>query len=105
MGHPICHHKGRYNIYSTISDSFWFKRGLTLAELTDAIKEEYGQQGLRDLPDRLERAHKCGHSAYDEGDNLANYLNCNRAGKDEACLSFEECIKQFFGTEESKKKE
>ena len=68
---------------------------ISLEQLTNLIKEEYGQSGLNALPKRLERAHKFGNSsAFNEP--LDAFLCCNRAGEDEAKLSTEECIKTFL---------
>ena len=97
MGEIICHHEGRYNIYSTISDSFYFEASISLEELTKWVKEEYGNSGLRELDHRLERAHRNGHSGRSmlEG-TLEDFVGCNRAGEDEENLSYEECLRRFL---------
>lgn len=91
----ICHHKGRYNIYSTVSDGFRFVGSLDRNQLEQLTKEEYGKQGLEQLADRLVRAHQSGTSSINP-ESLDGLLCCNRAGENEAHLSTEQCIKQFL---------
>lgn len=95
MARIICHHNGKYNIYSSIADGFLYERGLTKDELEQAIQEELGRRGLDDLPRRLERAHQTGHSSM-EGGSLEEFLHCNRAGDNEEHLSVDECIRRFI---------
>ena len=95
MTNIICHNKGRYNIYSTIADGFRFASSLDLDQLRLLVKEELGQLGLDGLNQRLERAHKNGHSEY-SGENFDGFLCCNRAGKNEANLTTEQCIAEFL---------
>lgn len=80
MAEIICHHNGKYNIYNTISEAFRFRRGLSLEQIQQVIKNDLGNQGLRALPNRLERAHAAGHSAF-TGETLDELLLCNRAGE------------------------
>jgi len=95
MSKIICHHNGRYNLYSTIADGFCYVSSLTLEQIECLTKEEYGQSGLRELPERLERAHKFGSSSmFKEG--LDSFLCCNRAGEKESHLTTEECIERFL---------
>ena len=103
MGTIIVHHKGVYNLYTTIADGFYFEGGLTLKQLKYYIKEEYGKQGVRELPQRLERAHKTGTSSLLDK-SLTDTLTCNRAGKNEAQLSVNQCIKQFLTIQEKGEK-
>ncbi len=95
MGAIICHHKGRYNFYSTISEGFRFVSSLDINQLKWLIKEEEGSSGLAALPARLERAHENGNSGLSGGD-LDELLCCNQAGKNESHLSTEECIEEFL---------
>ena len=93
----ICHNKGRYNFYSTVSDGFTFSSSLTYCQVVEFIREEYGKKGLELLDKRIERAHKKGTSSMMPGDDdLKSFLICNRAGKDEKHLTHEECIKEFL---------
>tara|TARA_R110000851_G_C13085040_1_gene566205 strand:+ start:189 stop:491 length:303 start_codon:yes stop_codon:yes gene_type:complete len=95
MATIICHHKGKYNLYSTISDGFVFKSALLLHQLEGWYKKEYGDSGMCNLPPRLQRAHEKGTSSLDDN-SLEDFLICNRAGVDEATLSLEDCISQYL---------
>ena len=92
----ICHHKGRYNLYTTIADGFCYVSSLSLEQLESLTKEEHRQSGLNQLPERLERAHKAGHSSLIDSGDLDAFLCCNRAGDNEEHLSTDECIKRFL---------
>lgn len=95
MASIICHHKGRYNIYSTVSDRFKFDSSMNLQELKEYIKEELGRKGLEKLPRRLKKVHKRGHSGFPP-DSLTDTLCCNRAGENETTLTTQECIERFL---------
>ena len=59
-------------------------------------KEEYGNQGMRDLPERMERVKKTGCSAMDNmGYDLNDLIDYNRAGEKEKKLTLKEIIKKF----------
>lgn len=94
MGNLICHHKGRFNIYSTVSDRFMLRGSVSLEELERIYKEEFGNAGLRELKVRVDRACVTGCSGY--GETLESALVCNRMGEDESKLPYEECIKRFL---------
>ena len=53
MAQILCHYKGRYNFYNTISDGFRFVSSLSLAQVKEVIKEDQGKEGLKKLRDRL----------------------------------------------------
>ncbi len=91
----ICHNKGCYNFYCTISDGFEFVSSFTLDQLTQIIRDAYGQTGIDELPHRLERAHQRGHSSKSD-ETLRQFLCVNRAGQDEKCLPVDECIDRFL---------
>ena len=95
MANIICHNKGRYNIYTTIADGFRFESSLDIDQLRFLVKDEHGQHRLDGLEQRLERAHRCGHSAL-FSESLDDFLCCNRAGKNEAHLTTEQCIAEFL---------
>lgn len=95
MPNVICHHKGKYNLYTTIADGFCYESALTLEQLEQVIKERQGSDGIARLPERLERAHIFGHSGL-FGGSLNELLLCNRAGENEKHLSYEECINKFL---------
>ncbi len=63
MPRYIIHKDGVYNEYTTVSDGPCWDGGLTLEQLEQIVKEEYGNQGLMSLPDRLKRAHEKGTSS------------------------------------------
>jgi len=98
MAEIICYHNGKYNIYGTISDSFFFDKPLTLETLTEYIQFKYGDAGMRKLPERLDMAHESGCSSL-IGMNLKELLECNRAGEDEEHLSYEDCLRLFFDSD------
>lgn len=52
-----------YNLYSTIVDVPLFESGLNKEMLEFHIKEEYGNEGLKDLPRKLERVNQYGTSS------------------------------------------
>jgi hypothetical protein len=95
MANILCYHKGKYNFYTTIADGFCYERGLTLQQVCDVVKDRYGQDGLDELPERIRRAHKNGHSAHGGG-TLADLLSRNRAGDNEERLPFDECLRRFL---------
>jgi len=91
----ICYYKG-YNVYSTISDSFIFKKAITILELIRFTKKEEGLKGLEDLTPRMSRALRNGTSMLQGDKGLKDFLCANRAGKEEKHLSIEQCKKQFL---------
>ena len=95
MGQLIIHHLNAYNFYTTIADGAVFEDALTLEQVKDYIEEQYGQQGLRNLPDRLQRAKEKGTSSLID-ESISDTLRCNRAGENEEHLTDDEFIKQFL---------
>jgi len=95
MSNIICHHNGRYNFYTTIADGFCYVSSLSVKQVQEVIKEKYGQDRLNKLPDRLERAHKNGHSGISD-ETLQEILCCNRAGDNEEHLTYDECIRRYL---------
>lgn len=91
----ICHHKGRYNFYSTISDGFTYPSSISLEQLRMVIRNIYGGSGVVLLEERLHRAHAYGTSSLPD-ETLDDFLCINRAGENEKHLSTEECIDQFL---------
>lgn len=91
----ILHHKGAYQIYSTISDAPLYERALTREELEKIIRREQGAAGVRDLPARLKRAHDKGTSNFDSL-SLSDELLCDRAGPDETSMSVKKFIAQYL---------
>lgn len=95
MGQLILHKDGAYQIYTTIADGACFERALTREELTEYIRQELGDAGLRELPQRLERAHKTGCSSI-HGMTLEECLAANRAGENDSELSFDEFVALYL---------
>ena len=92
----ICHNHGHFNIYSTISDQFIFASSLTKDQLELYIKEQYGKQGLNELPSRILRGERTGTSAIDKDEELESTLLCNKMSKNETHLTIEQCVKIFL---------
>lgn len=68
--------------------------GMTLPELRRYIREEYGRDGLRFLPERLERVKLKGSSTLDDA-SADDVLSFNRAGESETRLSKEQIIDYY----------
>lgn len=69
--------------------------GMTRDELVEYIREEYGQEGLRELPSRLERLDAVGTSLLSPpGKNARDAVLVNRAGPKERPLAFEQLVRQ-----------
>ena len=95
MSTVICHKDGRYNIYGSICDRFYWTKSISLDQLKSYIKDEHGNEGIRGLDDRLERAYEYGTSSH-YAQSIKDVLVCNRAGPEEKHLSLQECIDQFL---------
>ncbi len=59
--------------------------GMTARELKAHIKWRYGEEGLKELPARMDRVENYGTSYY--SCNLDDVIGYNRAGIDETCLT------------------
>lgn len=85
--------KDYYLEWSTIVDApvtyFMSKK-----EFEEYYKEEYGNSGMHDLKDRMERVEEKGTSAY-MYDNALSVIECNRAGENGAELSLYELIDKY----------
>lgn len=92
MGKFIAKIDGKYLEWSTVVDAP-VTYGMTLEEFEDYYRQQYGEQGMRGLPDRLARVETKGSSAHptawDDG-SLESLIACNRAGPDETELTLEE---------------
>ena len=93
MGQFICYANGKYNIYGTIADGFYYDGGLTLDELRTVAPEQ-------DFEERCERARQKGTSSMIH-DSLEEVTDCNRAGENERTLTYEECLERFFTPKKS----
>jgi len=96
MANTICHHDGRYNIYCSISDGFYWKSSISYDQLKEWYRDEYGRRGMLDFEERVKRAKETGTSCRIDRDGLESFLCVNRAGENESFLSIEECIKRFL---------
>ena len=93
MGKFIIKIKDRYFEWSTIVDAP-VTYGLTLDELREYIKEEYGNEGLEELPARLERVEKYGTSSQNQ-ESAEDLCARNRAGENEKHISLKQIYKQY----------
>ena len=93
MPHYIIKIKDKYFEWSTIVDAP-ITYGMTLRQLEKYIKAEYGNNGLEDLPQRLERVAEYGTSAapYATLEELVEY---NRAGENETRLTIDEIYEKY----------
>ena len=82
----------RYCEWSTVVDAptSWL---LPLSLFEEHIQENYGAQGLRDLPAPLARVHKCGTSAL--WTDRASLIAGNRAGPNESELTEAEIMERY----------
>lgn len=95
MAALILHKDGAYNIYGTIADRPHFESALNLEQLTEVIGHEFGEAGLRELPQRLERAHRTGCSSM-RGETLDECITCNRAGPNETNMPVAEFVARYL---------
>lgn len=98
MPRYICKIEDKYFEWSTIVDAP-VTYGMTLEEFTQYYREEYGEQGMRDLPERMERVEAKGTSALAYG-SLDELLECNRAGENDEELTREEIAKTLIPSAE-----
>lgn len=98
MSMIICHHNGKFNAYTTVTDGFCFKSYITEEQLRSYYEEAYGLNSMFDFEQRLIRAKEKGVSSHIHS-SLKDFLYYNRAGENEEHLSYEECLKLFFGEE------
>ena len=90
----IIHKDGVYNLFTTVSDGPCFVSGLSLEQLHEYVQQESGNEGLRHLPERLERAHETGCSGF--GWTLQDCIQSNRAGPHEREMPGEEFIQRYL---------
>lgn len=95
MGQLILHHNGAYQLFTTIADGPCFVSALTIDQLTDYIREQYGASGIEALPERLARAHATGCS-HSRGWTLRQCIATNRAGPNESKMSYDEFISKYL---------
>ena len=83
----------KYFEWSTIVDAP-VTYGMDKSELKTYIKNEYGNEGLRKLPQRLKRVEKRGASWVD-GHDLDYTIAFNRAGENESELTKQEIYEKY----------
>jgi len=83
-----------YGEWSTIVDAPVTDLTSDLDELTAYIRRQYGEEGVRELPERLARVEKAGVSSY-HGVTTESLLSGNRAGKGESELSLTQLIDEY----------
>lgn len=97
MGTPIVKltegERSWYLIWSSISDSP-STYGMSLAELHDYVRDEFGASGLRDLPERLERVERYGTSCL-PATTAEELISFNRAGPGETTFTIAQIISHF----------
>lgn len=88
------HGKGKnfYLEWSTLVDAP-VTDGMSLKEFKEYYKQEYGNQGMGQLPQRLAKVERTGCSAH--GETLDDVLRGNRAGDDERKLSKAEIFRKY----------
>lgn len=86
----IIHHEGAFNMYTTIADGACFESALTREQLEHWYQQEFGRNGMHDLPERIERAIAKGCSAHIES-SLESCIQCNCEG-----LGLEDFIAKYL---------
>lgn len=85
--------ENKYLEWSTVVDAP-VTYGMSLKEFKEYYKEEYGSNGMEDLPRRLQRVNKTGSSSMTE--SLGNLIAVNRAGENERRLTKKGIIKKYI---------
>lgn len=85
--------KDYYLEWSTIVDAP-VTYGLSLEELKAYIKDEYGNEGMRELDQRLKRVEEHNHSLY-TNESLETVIDFNRAGPKEGRLTIKGIIRSY----------
>ena len=93
-------HNGKdyYLLWCTMVDAPATYGGSLLA-LKNYYKDEYGEKGLLDLSDRLERVEKKGVSSHIH-DSFEELIVFNRAGDDEEELTMQQIIEKYCREED-----
>ncbi len=94
MGRPIVKLAGQYLEWSTITDSP-SSFGMTLEELVAHTRNELGEEGVRDLSQRIARVDAKGTSAIN-GRSAEDTIWLNRAGPGETPLHVDEIVEFYI---------
>jgi len=70
--------------------------GMTLDEFRCYYQEEYGNQGMKGLDERLQRVDEIGHSDRICREPIREWIKGNRAGKGEKEATYDEIIDTFI---------
>ncbi len=90
---------GKYFLWSSIVDSPT-SYAMTLEELTEYYREEYGRRGVEDeLPRSLARADEFGTSSMVRK-TVKECMWLNRAGKNETALTYTQILRLVFDHED-----
>ena len=95
MPRIVCHHKEKFNVFSTVSDAFHHDNALSLEELRSEYKGEVDGFTSASLEKQVERAIEMG-VGLNGYHSLSELLEANRAGPSEEHLSVAECISRFL---------
>lgn len=92
-------HDGKFNQdyymeWSTVVDAP-ISYGGTLEEFQEYYKEKYGNQGMKDLPSRMERVEATGSSCHFDTNGIDHYFNYNTAGENGTTLTKEEILEEY----------
>ena len=98
MPHYIVKIDKWYFDWSTVVDAP-VTYGMTLEGLKEWYRFEFGEQGMKDLPERLERVEKHGTSAI-PSQTVDQLITFNRAGDNEENLSKEMIVEKYVLTED-----
>lgn len=82
-----------YAIWSSIVDAP-VTNGMNLEEFHKYYQEKYGNAGMEQLADRLQRVEKNGTSSHID-DNVEQEIAFNRAGPGECCLTYDEIVRFY----------
>lgn len=93
MGRAIIKLSEYYLEWSTIVDAPT-TFGMKLDEFKKYYRQRYGTEGMKELPERLERVEKKGTS-FHEDTSYKETIRGNRAGPDESKLSEAEIVKAY----------
>lgn len=86
--------KDYYMEWSTVVDAPT-TYGLELDEFKEYYKNQYGESGMKDLPERMERVEKTGSSGRPPYDELDDFFKFNRAGENESCIDKEGILNRY----------
>jgi hypothetical protein len=86
--------KDHYLMWSTIVDAP-VTYGMTKEAVTDYFRERFGTEGMKGFDELMNLVEKSGVSLVPPYDDLDSYMNFNRAGKNETCISKQEIIDQY----------